>query len=229
MPRNPIFTAIHAALAEWLLEQRHTTLAPGEDEKAYQAHRAIFEAVASRDPDRAERAMRDHLEYVARRYTDIVEAARMSGFVIIVDFRLKAGAHAEFRRLVDANADASVRNEPGCRRFDVVEPRGEPDRVLLYEIYDDEAAFDEHCRSAHYARFDRESAAAREREVGHPLRPRPRGAGGRRNLARTRAGSGPTGRDEDGRSGPEGDGRHAVGEARALHRRVRDARASATS
>ena len=30
---------------------------------------AIFEAVAARDPDRAERAMREHLDYVARRYT----------------------------------------------------------------------------------------------------------------------------------------------------------------
>lgn len=73
MTRNPIFTAIHDALAEWLLEQRHTTLAEGEDVKAYEAHRAIFEAVAARDPDRSERAMRDHLEYVARRYMNLVE------------------------------------------------------------------------------------------------------------------------------------------------------------
>lgn len=73
IPRNPIFTAIHAALAEWLLEQRRTTLAPGEDLKAYQAHRSIFEAVLARDPDRAERAMRDHLNHVARRYADVVE------------------------------------------------------------------------------------------------------------------------------------------------------------
>jgi GntR family transcriptional repressor for pyruvate dehydrogenase complex len=72
VPRNPIFTAVHAAFAEWLLEQRHTTLAPGEDVKAYEAHRAIFEAVAARDPDRAEQAMREHLEYVTRRYTDVV-------------------------------------------------------------------------------------------------------------------------------------------------------------
>ena len=76
MMRNSIFTAIHAALAEWLLEQRRTTLAAGEDVKAYEAHRLIFEAVAARDPDRSERAMRDHLEYVARRYTDVVGAGR---------------------------------------------------------------------------------------------------------------------------------------------------------
>ena len=72
IPRNPIFTAIHAALAEWLLEQRQTTLAPGEDVVAYEAHRSIFDAVAARDADRAEQAMRAHLDYVARRYIEIV-------------------------------------------------------------------------------------------------------------------------------------------------------------
>lgn len=74
IPRNPIFTAIHAAFAEWLLEQRQTTLAPGVDVISYNAHRAIFEAVAAGDPDRAERAMREHLEFVAARYADVSEA-----------------------------------------------------------------------------------------------------------------------------------------------------------
>jgi len=73
IPGNSIFQAIHAALAEWLLEQRRTTLRPGEDVIAYEAHRAIFEAVAAHDPDRAERAMREHLAYVVRRYTEISE------------------------------------------------------------------------------------------------------------------------------------------------------------
>jgi GntR family transcriptional repressor for pyruvate dehydrogenase complex len=72
--RNPIFTAIHAALAEWLLEQRRTTLARGEDQKAYEAHRKIYEAIAAGDPDAAEAAMRRHLEYVSRRYLDIARA-----------------------------------------------------------------------------------------------------------------------------------------------------------
>ncbi len=76
MMRNSIFTAIHAALAEWLLEQRRTTLAAGEDLKAYEAHRLIFDGVSARDPDRAEKAMREHLDYVARRYTDVVESRR---------------------------------------------------------------------------------------------------------------------------------------------------------
>ena len=82
----------------------------------------------------------------------------MTAFAIIVDFRLKPGAHSEFRRLVDSNARISAQAERGCRRFDVVEPRDEADRVLLYEIYDDDGAFEAHVRSPHYIQFDAESA-----------------------------------------------------------------------
>jgi (4S)-4-hydroxy-5-phosphonooxypentane-2,3-dione isomerase len=82
----------------------------------------------------------------------------MNGLAIIVDFRLKPGARPAFRRLIDRNAQLSMETEPGCRQFDVVEPRNHPDRVLLYEIYDDDAAFEAHLQSAHYAEFDAESA-----------------------------------------------------------------------
>lgn len=82
----------------------------------------------------------------------------MGGFVVWVDFRLKPGTRPSFRALVDANARTSVQAEAGCLRFDVVEPDGEPDRVLLYEIYADGAAFQSHARSEHYLRFDKASA-----------------------------------------------------------------------
>ena len=74
-------------------------------------------------------------------------------FVVVVEFQLKQGARAEFRSLIDANADASVRNEPGCLQFDVLEPEGEGDRVLLYEIYADKAAFDAHLKTDHFRVF----------------------------------------------------------------------------
>jgi (4S)-4-hydroxy-5-phosphonooxypentane-2,3-dione isomerase len=83
----------------------------------------------------------------------------VSDFTILVDIRLKPGAKPAFRRLIDANARASAAEEPGCKRFDVLEPIGEADRVMLYEIYSDRAAFDAHVKSEHYARFNAESAA----------------------------------------------------------------------
>jgi quinol monooxygenase YgiN len=74
-------------------------------------------------------------------------------FTVFVEFLLKPGMRADFRRLIDVNADASVRNEPGCLQFDVLEPEGEGDRILLYEIYTDQAAFEAHLRTEHFATF----------------------------------------------------------------------------
>jgi len=82
----------------------------------------------------------------------------MGGYVVLVEFRLKSGARGNFRPLVDANARISTGTEAGCRRFDVIEPANDPDSVLLYEIYDDRAAFDAHVASPHYASFDTASA-----------------------------------------------------------------------
>jgi (4S)-4-hydroxy-5-phosphonooxypentane-2,3-dione isomerase len=82
----------------------------------------------------------------------------VSAFVIIVDFKLKADTRAAFRKLIDRNATDSCKHEPGCQRFDVLEQDGEPDRIVLYEIYDDEAAFKEHIKTKHFAVFDRDSA-----------------------------------------------------------------------
>lgn len=78
IPRNPIFPAIHAAIAEWLVQQRHITLnwrgRKGTAEQAYGAHRAIYEAIAARDPERAEKAMRDHLAHVESVFWEAMES-----------------------------------------------------------------------------------------------------------------------------------------------------------
>ena len=83
----------------------------------------------------------------------------MSGYAIIVDFGLKPGVMAEFRQLIDANAEDSCRLEPGCRRFDVLVPQGSANRIVLYEIYDSRLAFDDHLKKAHFLNFDQASAA----------------------------------------------------------------------
>ena len=77
----------------------------------------------------------------------------MAPYTIIVEFDLKAGALARFHDLVVANANASRRDEPGCQRFDVLVPEDAADKVVLYEIYDDEAAFQAHLASDHYKVF----------------------------------------------------------------------------
>ena len=78
------------------------------------------------------------------------------GFVIVAEFDLARERVDEFMRLVRANAAASVRDEPGCRRFDVLSPEtaaGGDERIVLYEIYRDPAAFEAHLLTPHFKAF----------------------------------------------------------------------------
>ena len=88
----------------------------------------------------------------------------MDGFVVLVRFAIEAGRRAEFEALVKTNAAASVRDEPGCRRFDVLIPRDGADEIVLYEIYDDADAFEAHKQMPHYLSF-KEATAALVRSV----------------------------------------------------------------
>ena len=55
---------------------------------------------------------------------------------------------AETRR----NAEASV-EEPGVRRFDVLQDETDETHIVLSEVYVDQAAVDAHKETAHYARW----------------------------------------------------------------------------
>src|SRR5262245_22159044 len=93
IPGNPIFTAIHEAMVTWLTEQRRITLQYHRDKKfdAYRAHEKIYQAIAARDPERAERVIREHLDDVAETY-----------------WKLQEEDHGEIRR--DGGLPASNRN-----------------------------------------------------------------------------------------------------------------------
>lgn len=72
-------------------------------------------------------------------------------FTVIVDLQVRPERREEFLTGIRANALASLRDEPGCLRFDVHERVDEPHRFLFHEVYVDEAAFREAHRSApHY-------------------------------------------------------------------------------
>lgn len=72
-------------------------------------------------------------------------------FSLIVHLRVDPAGREEFRAAITANALASVRDEPGCRRFDVCSVEGDPDRFVLYELYDDAEAFAAHKAAPHFA------------------------------------------------------------------------------
>jgi len=83
----------------------------------------------------------------------------MENFGLIVDFQVKPESLARFNELLAINAQASVKLEPGCQQFDVLYSADDPCHVVLYEIYDDAAAFAEHMACEHTKVF---LAAAKE-------------------------------------------------------------------
>jgi len=76
----------------------------------------------------------------------------MAPLVVLVEMLAKPEAAEQVATLLDRNAAAS-RDEPGCRRFDVCADPAQPARRVLYEIYDDEAAFAAHLATPHYRAF----------------------------------------------------------------------------
>jgi (4S)-4-hydroxy-5-phosphonooxypentane-2,3-dione isomerase len=81
-------------------------------------------------------------------------------FVIVVEFKLNSKDDMlSFRKLIDENARKSCKVESGCLRFDVLVPLDAKDRILLYETYEDRAAFEVHLRSQHFEKFNKQSAA----------------------------------------------------------------------
>lgn len=81
----------------------------------------------------------------------------MDLYVITVEFTLKPGTMADFRQLIDQNAIESCRDEPACQRFDVLQPLGQDDQILLDEIYDNRTAFEMHLKTPHFDLFNRKS------------------------------------------------------------------------
>lgn len=77
----------------------------------------------------------------------------MDKFVLIVDFEVKPGTSEEVIKYVSENARSSVEKEPGCYQFDVLRDPGNPNKLFLYEVYENEAAFQAHGKTSHIEEF----------------------------------------------------------------------------
>lgn len=80
----------------------------------------------------------------------------MAKVALIVEFHLKPGAHAAFDAIIRDHAAGTLADEPGCERFEVLQPKGKdgPDfsRVMLCEVYADDAALHAHTQNPRLAR-----------------------------------------------------------------------------
>ena len=72
-------------------------------------------------------------------------------FSLLVQVEVRPEDRDEFLAAIRTNAEASVRDEAGCHRFDVSAVEGDDTRFVLYELYDDAEAFEAHKRAPHFA------------------------------------------------------------------------------
>ena len=67
------------------------------------------------------------------------------------------------------HAKLSLRDEPGCIRFDIIQDANDNNKIWLYEVFTDDEAVEAHPKSSHYIEFEEKSKDWRG--------PRPQGAG----------------------------------------------------
>jgi len=74
-------------------------------------------------------------------------------FSLMVQMEVRPGRREEFLAGMAANAEASVRDEPGCLRFDICSVGSDENRFVLYELYTDADAFAAHKAAPHFAEW----------------------------------------------------------------------------
>ena len=86
----------------------------------------------------------------------------MSAFAIFVTIKLKPGCLENYMTHILHDAESARRDEPGCQLFHILAPEVQPgdgtNIVHLYEVYDDEDAFDVHQKTPHFTRYIQETA-----------------------------------------------------------------------
>jgi quinol monooxygenase YgiN len=78
---------------------------------------------------------------------------KKSEVVVIAEFNVSPTHRDAFLELCRFDAERSVADEPGCSQFDVSTSNENAESVVLYEVYDNQAAFDLHLTTPHYATF----------------------------------------------------------------------------
>ena len=88
-------------------------------------------------------------------------------FVLAVNIRVKPENVDKFMQALKVNA-REARKEPGCKQFDVLVDPLDKTKVMLYEVYNDDKAFEAHQQTPHFKKYLAEAVpllASRERSV----------------------------------------------------------------
>jgi quinol monooxygenase YgiN len=82
----------------------------------------------------------------------------MLKFAIVGTLEVAPGRKDEVLPLLMAHRARCLQDEPGTLQFEVLVPHGDDSKVLLYEVYRDDAAFNVHWNGTSVARLREEAA-----------------------------------------------------------------------
>jgi len=88
-------------------------------------------------------------------------------FVLTVQLRIKPENVDAFMSKLAENAK-NARKEPGCKQFDVLVDPNDKTKAMLYEVYNDDKAFEAHQATPHFKKYVAEAVpllASRERSI----------------------------------------------------------------
>ena len=74
---------------------------------------------------------------------------------LVVSLNVKPDMREQFLAAAQDDSTCSVRDEPGCLRFDVLQDVNDENRYYFYEVYQDDEAIKAHLTMPHYARWQK--------------------------------------------------------------------------
>lgn len=77
----------------------------------------------------------------------------MAKVVLVVELEIEPDHFEGFVEIVTKHGANSLKIEDGCLRFEVLKPRESKNKVILVEMYADDAALDSHWNSEHMAAY----------------------------------------------------------------------------
>jgi autoinducer 2-degrading protein len=75
-------------------------------------------------------------------------------YTVIVEFTVNPDSRDQFMDRMLQQASDSLSNEEQCHTFDVAVDDADNNKIMLYELYTDKAAFQVHLDSDHFKTFD---------------------------------------------------------------------------
>jgi autoinducer 2-degrading protein len=77
----------------------------------------------------------------------------MAKVVLVVELEIQPENLESFVDIVSKHGSNSLKIEEGCLRFEVLKPRESTNKVILVEMYSNDAALDLHWNSDHMAAY----------------------------------------------------------------------------